>query len=176
MDARSWLVIILSSLLGLACSTSSRRAHAQEAQSAASSWWNPMTWGANASDPSVRTSTFFNGEPKKEKSQQSAWRLPKLPWGATEKESAARSTQPRGPNIFEKMGQSTRQAWHSTTDFLNPFNDTPAPPVNQGYQPQRLEKNTANSGGGMFGWMKRKEPVEQPASVNDFLRQERPRF
>ena len=176
MDARSWLAILLSSLLGLACPTSSRSAHAQQAQSAASSWWNPMTWGAGSSDPSVRSSTYFNGESKKEKSQQSAWSLPKLSWGAAEKEPAARSAQPRGPSMFKKMGQSTRQAWNNTTDFLNPFNDAPAPPVNQGYQPQKIDNKPPSSGGGMFGWMRPKEPVEKPASVNDWLSQERPRF
>lgn len=176
MGARSCLVLILTSLLCLVSPTSLRPAHAQEAPSATSSWWNPMTWGASSSDPSVRDSTYFNGEPKKANNKSSSWSLPKLSWGAAEKAPTARSTQSRAPSMFKKMGQSTRQAWHNTTDFLNPFNDAPAPPVNQGYQPQKLDKKTSSSGGGMFGWMKPKEPVEKPASVNDWLSQERPRF
>ena len=176
MGARSWLVMILSSLFGLVCPTLLRPAYAQEAPPAASSWWNPMTWGASSSDPSVRDSTYFNGEPEKAKSKSAAWSLPKLSWGAAENKPAATPTQPRGPSMFKKMGRSTRQAWNSTTDFLNPFNDTPAPPVNQGYQPQKLDKKTSSSGGGMFGWLKPTEPAEKPASVNDWLSQERPRF
>lgn len=176
MHARSWFAILLSSLLGLACLASLRTAHAQEPQSTTGSWWNPMTWGASSSDPTVRESTYFNGEPKKAKSKPAAWSLPKLSWGASEKEPTALPTQSRGPGMFKKMGQSTRQAWHNTADFLNPFNDAPAPPKNQGYQPQKLNKNSSSSGGGMFDWLKPKPPVEEPTSVNDWLSQERPRF
>ncbi len=84
--------------------------------------------------------------------------------------------------MLGRMGQSTRRAWNSTTDFLNPFNDAPADkspqsyqPAEQGYQPQNINKTT-KSGSGPFGWMWREEQTERPASVNEFLRQERPRF
>lgn len=175
MDVRSWLAILLASWLSLACTTLLRTTCAQESSSATSSWWNPMTWGAGSTDPSVRSSSYFNGESKQDNSKPAAWSLPKLPWGASDKEPAARAAQPRSPSMFKKMGQSTRQAWDSTTDFLNPFNDAPPAPKNQGYQPQKLDKKSSNSGG-MFGWMKPQPPAEKPASVNDWLSQERPRF
>ncbi len=176
MDARSWFVILLSSWLSVACPASVHVALAQDSKATSGSWWNPMTWGGESSDSSLRDSSYFNGEAKKSKGKPSAWGLPKLSWGASDKESTSRTAPPRAPNMFQKMGQSTRQAWSSTTDFFNPFNDAPPAPKNQGYQPQKLAEKPSASGGGMFGWMKPKPPVEKPASVNDWLSQERPRF
>jgi hypothetical protein len=183
MFVRSWFVLLTFSLLTLSSSALCRSVQAQDSGSTAT-WWNPMSWGGGSSDSGVRKSTYFNGESKKEKSDKPMFSLPTIPWASTEKEVPA-ATAPKassGPTLLGRMGQSTRQAWHNTADFLNPFNDGPASkpqsgyqPAQQGYQPQNLNKTTT-SGSGMFGWMWREEKTEQPASVNDFLRQERPRF
>ena len=70
------------------------------------------------------------------------------------------------------MGKSSKKFWNSTVDFLNPFDSEPKP-KQQGYQPQNTKTST---GSGPFGWLWREEKTETPATVNDFLRQPRPKF
>jgi len=150
-------------------------------ESGGSSWWNPMTWGTGSdSGTGERKSTYFNNGTTASAKEKSGWSLPTFPWATSEKSTS--QSMPQGPTMMSRMGQSTRKAWNSTTDFLNPFNDGPADkssqgyqPAQQGYQPQNLSK-TSKSGSGPFGWMWREEQIERPASVNDFLKQERPRF
>ncbi|MEO8271390.1 MAG: hypothetical protein ABI557_16835 [Aureliella sp.] len=174
MYVRSCIPLLLSSLFVLSSHALSGPAYAQDSQPA-SSWWNPATWGSSSADSSVRTSSYFNGESKKEKSDKPSLSLPSLPWSSSESTTAPTPTPSHGPSLLSKMERSTQKAWHKTTDFLNPFNDAPPPKLQQGYQPQNLRKTTS-SGSGLFGWMWREEKTEQPASVNDFLRMERPRF
>jgi hypothetical protein len=136
------------------------------------SWWNPLSWTAGE-DSSVRKSTYFDNSAKKS-SSDSAFSIPQIPWLTTEDKPASKARKKTSPSVFSRMGQSTKRAWDNTIDFLNPFdNGPPAAPKQQGYQPQQVE---SKSGGGMFGWMWREEKVESPSTVNEFLRQERPRF
>ncbi len=173
MCVRSCFPLLLASLLAL-----SGPAQAQDStpsSSTSSSWWNPTTWGASSADSGVRKSSYFNGEAKKEKIDKPSLSLPALPWSSSETTTAAAPKPSKKPSLLSKMERSTQKAWHNTTDFLNPFNDAPAPQQQQGYQPQNLNKTTS-SGSGPFGWLWREEKTEQPGSVNEFLKLERPRF
>lgn len=166
MDARSFPArCFFLSVLVTVCSLTvgSDLASAQESKP----WWNPF---ASEGDSTVRKSTFFDSTAKEAK-PSSMFQLPKLPWTSTTTSKPAKS---KSPSVLTRMGSSTKKAWNSTVDFLNPF-DTPATTEKkqQGYQPQNVE---TSSGSGMFGWMWREEKRETPTTVNDFLRQERPRF
>jgi len=128
-------------------------------------WWNPTTWGS--SDDSVRKSSYFSNT--ETQSEGKPWlSMPQFPWSSAKKKPSSAE-----PSLMHKMGQSTKRAWNNTVDFLNPFEDEPPEPQQQGYQPQN---KTSKPGSGMFGWMWREETTETPASVNEFLRQERPKF
>lgn len=133
-------------------------------------WWNPFAGSSttSSSDAGVRESSFFNGGSKSAKAKESSWTLPKMPWSADSKPNTR-----QGPSTFSRMGKSTKKMWNSTVDFINPF-DSPKSPTTQGYQPQYAEKSS--SGGGPLGWLWREEKVESPTTVNDFLRQPRPKF
>ena len=150
-------------------------------QENASQWWNPLSWADN--DPSVRKSSYFSGSGKSSGPAKPLFSLPKLPRsGAATQEVAAApsSTAPTQPTVLGKLGQSTKRAWNNTLDFMNPFDQASETkpseyqPLHQGYQPQNSKSTSKSSG--LFGWMWREETPEEPASVNEFLRQERPRF
>ncbi len=160
MDARSiqnLLIVFIVALL------SGHSAWGQEQ----AAWWKPSSWlKTSETDSSVRKSSFFENT-SSDKTDKSLF---SMPWSSSEKAT----TKPAGPSMFEKMGQSTKHAWNSTVDFLNPFDSKPTT-TQQGYQPQNVRKTTTQ-GTGMFGWMWREEKIESPGSVNEFLRQERPKF
>ncbi len=163
MDARS----IRSTIFFLAVAVlPSKSAWAQDVV-----WWKPNTWikTADADDAGVRKSAFFENT-SKNTTEKSLFSMPQMPWAASEKSS----TKPAGQSMLGKMGQSTKNAWNSTVDFMNPFDSAPAAKP-QGYQPQNFPKTTSK-GSGMFGWLWREEKTEAPGSVNEFLRQERPKF
>ncbi|MCA9133019.1 MAG: hypothetical protein KDA45_07680 [Planctomycetales bacterium] len=133
-------------------------------------WWNPFTWSSSSSDSGVRSSSYFDSKPAKPSVKKSGgdaqFGLPKMPWTSDGKSKS------KSPSTWNRMSQSTKNAWNSTLDFINPF-DSPAAPKQQGYQPQSIK---SSKGSGLFGWMVREEKRETPGTVNDFLRQERPRF
>ncbi len=166
MDARSILA------LAIALAALNQTSVGQEKTT---QWWNPMTWNpmaesSSSGDTAVRKSTYFNGANQKS-SDKPLLSMPKLPWTSAEQ---ATNTAPAGPSTFSKMGQSTKRAWNNTVDFLNPF-EKKTTSQQQGYQPQNSQKTT-KAGTGMLGWMWREETTESPTSVNEFLRQERPKF
>ncbi len=147
-------------------------------QTSTTQWWNPTTWGSQ--DGGVRKSTFFNSTPKKS-TDKPLLSMPKMPWSSDKQATEPTYVEPKvataqassGPSMLSRMSQSTKRTWNNTVDFLNPFEKEPAQPVQQGYQPQN---KTEKKGSGMFGWMWREETTERPTSVNEFLKQERPRF
>jgi hypothetical protein len=144
------------------------------AQEDSAPWWNPFASQSQPADGSVRQSSYFNasdqGATKSEESK-SSFSLPKLPWSG---ESKPKNT---GPSTWDRMGSSTKKFWHSTVDFMNPFDDSPkpSPSKSNGYRPQS-QTTTTTSGTGMFGWLWREEKTESPSTVNDFLRQPRPQW
>lgn len=141
-------------------------------QEAKSQWWNPTTWSSG--DKTVRKSSFFSGSSQKATNDKPLLSMPHMPWSSSEKPATEKPpATSSGPSAFSKMGKSTKRAWNNTVDFLNPFDNEAAQPQQQGYQPQTT---TTKPGTGIFGWMWREETTETPASVNEFLRQERPRF
>lgn len=130
-------------------------------------WWNPFAKSSESSE--VRESSFFNGESA---DPEPMIKLPKLPWF-----SKSESTEPSKPkkSTFSKMGAATKKFWGSTVDFVNPFNDGSKTDNNfqgRGYQPQNLREEPK----GRFSWLWPKKADPEPASVNDFLRMERPKF
>ncbi len=126
--------------------------------------WNPFSKGDSADDGStIRESSFFNGSGGK-----SMFKLPKLPWFSKDS-----SSKPKSESALSRMGKTTKRWWSNTVDLMNPF-DSPAPKRNQGYQPQNMQRKS--SGGGPLGWLWREEPRENPTTVNEFLRQPRPKF
>ncbi|MEZ6135041.1 MAG: hypothetical protein R3C53_09050 [Pirellulaceae bacterium] len=125
-------------------------------QEKAGGWWNPFSGGVQTvSTPKDSTPRF---------------KMPQLELPTWSKKAKPASKQ---PSMMSRMGATSKRWWDNTVDFVNPFND--APPAKQGYQPQSTTKKST-AGSGMFGWMWREEVVESPTTVNDFLRQPKPRF
>lgn len=135
-------------------------ANAAHAQDDGGSWWDfsPKEKSTTQEDFFGRSKPMFSSE---------MFKLPKMPWSSSDASKPRKS----GPSMLSKMGQSTKRMWNSTVDFMNPFNNGPAPARTHGYQPQNTQKK---SGGGPFGWMWREETTETPATVNDWLRQPNP--
>lgn len=131
-------------------------------------WWNPFSKTSEATED-VRDSSFFETQEKK----QSFFKMPEFPsmklpsWGGSE-------TKKSQPSAFSRMGSTTKRWWHSTVDFVNPFDDKIADKKTHGYQPQLLDEKSSKSSG-FFNWFSQPEP-EEPLSVNDFLSSPRPRF
>jgi hypothetical protein len=141
-------------------------------QEASKPWWNPFSTSSSADAGTVRSSSFFDGSMKNDSEKETAsgksmFSFPKMPWASEEKPKKSSST-----STLSRMGKSTKKFWNSTVDLLNPFDSEPQP-KQQGYQPQNVKKSSSN---GPFGWMWPEEKTETPATVNDFLRQPRPRF
>jgi len=139
-------------------------------------WWNPLGIGLKDDEqPAVRTSNFYQniGTTDSAVKPASAWvklknMKPKFP-----------EFEMKFPSL-KKLGNSTKQAFIKTGDFLNPFNKAkketkPAAlfPENQGYQPQYSwsEKPKKSSG---FRWFWEEDEPEQVESIGDWLRQPNP--
>ncbi|MCA9192487.1 MAG: hypothetical protein KDB03_12020 [Planctomycetales bacterium] len=120
------------------------------------SWWNPFA----KDTPSERTSSAFD-QPK------SFFKLPEINWFKPKPKT-------NQPSLLARAGRSTRNAWNSTIDFLNPFDDASPPAKNQGYQPQ-LDKPQPKKGMLDWMWADNKEP-DEPRSVNEWLKQDRPSY
>ena len=132
-------------------------------------WWNLFAT-TSESKGATRDSSFFDSGDHGA-SESTSWKLPSWPWGGDKKTTASRSA---GSTAISRMGKSTKRAWENTVDFLNPFDapskSTPRP---NGYQPQNEKPE---SKGGWFGWLRTEEPPEPPATVTEFLSQDRPRY
>jgi hypothetical protein len=128
------------------------------AQEKSGGWWNPFSGGVQT------VSTPKDSAPK--------FKMPQLELPTWSKK-AKKQPQKKQPSMVSRVGATSKRWWENTVDFVNPFND--APPPKQGYQPQNVTKKST-SGSGMFGWMWREEVVESPTTVNDFLRQPKPKF
>jgi len=60
--------------------------------------------------------------------------------------------------------RTTKKAWKKTTEMLDPFpNDT-----------KTSNTSSKSSSGGSSSWFGSSKPIEKPATVQEFLRQERP--
>jgi hypothetical protein len=138
------------------------------AQEKSAPWWNPFAGGSESgtamADGPVRDSSLFTGG----KGAGSIFKLPD--WTVDSKPSSSQ----KSPSAISRIGKTSKRWWDNTVDFVNPF-DTPNKKFKQGYQPQ-YEQPQSKSGSGLFGWMWREETVESPTTVNDFLRQPRPKF
>ncbi|RMF37441.1 MAG: hypothetical protein D6753_17550 [Planctomycetota bacterium] len=163
-------------LLGLILATSGLSVRAQESNTRP--WWNPLGIGMgdtlsadNAPTAAPKTSRFFAGSEGAKK----IFTMPKLPWQRPR--SSSDTAEAPSKSVFRRMGDTTKGLWHSTVDFLNPF-DKKQPPQqslfdHQGYQPQ-LEREAKNKRGWLSWW--RSEPAPEPTSVNEFLSLPRPGF
>lgn len=129
------------------------------AQQESRSWLPRIFSGDDTKDSiSARAQTKSSGT---KSAEDSSWWLP---WKSEDKPKA-KSSRPVGSAIG-RMGRTTKKWWENSVDFINPFNDAPKPPPQQGYVPQN-EKKKASSGG-FFSWL---APPEEKRieSVNDFL-------
>lgn len=98
--------------------------------------------------------------------------------------NASFGQQPQQPSTWQKMTSGTKKVASQTADFLNPFNDEPAP----------VQQNNFTGSNSAFNRQANKRPVQQakekqgwfpglnttqgteekPSSVNGFLSQKRP--
>ncbi|MCA9130160.1 MAG: hypothetical protein KDB22_23895 [Planctomycetales bacterium] len=135
-------------------------------------WWNPFARDDADETTEVRQSSFFD-QAETERSSSSTLQFPML---SSITESASRQAK-SGKMMMVQMTRSTKKFFTNTIDFINPF-DSPAPKrstdsfLSQGYQPQNIVDEPKS--GGFFGWFKQEEPVSEPATVNDWLRQPNP--
>jgi hypothetical protein len=65
---------------------------------------------------------------------------------------------------FDSAKKSTSRMWNSTVDFLNPWD-------NKSSQSKSKSKKS-----GAWFFQKKEKPPSDYGTVNDFLRQERPKF
>ncbi len=138
-------------------------------------WWNPFapstpTESAAVQNSETRKSSFFDGS----NSKKSGLSLPKIglwPSGKDGEGKTQKTSSKSQPSTLDKVGNTTKQWWNSTTDFLNPFDDAPKQRRGQGYQPQKEQPKSK----GMFSWFTEPEE-EEITSVTDFIGQPRPRF
>lgn len=151
--------------------------HAQEKP-----WWNPFAASdkSGSSAAETRTSSFFDGgqaDDGQESTDKPLFSMPTLPkvsfWpGSDDKpEKPATASKKKQPSPLDRIGQTSKQWWGATADFLNPFDDDPKPRRQQGYQPQ----NERQQKPGFFSWFSQPEE-EEITSVVDFIGQPRPRM
>lgn len=106
-----------------------------------------------ASDSNSKKSSMFNG--------------PDLNWPKMPTFQGVRSSTSRA---FNSAKQTTGRMWHSTVDFLNPFDDGPS----KSSSSVTTSNGPTSTGGAWF--FQKKEEKPQYSTVNEFLRQERPKF
>ncbi|MFO0943404.1 MAG: hypothetical protein U0930_21935 [Pirellulales bacterium] len=107
----------------------------------------PAMWKWTSSSSSdSKESTMFNGP-------QINW--PQMPTFQGVKNSTSRA--------FTSVKQTTGRAWNSTVSFLNPWDEE-----------SKSKSKSSNSGGSWF--FQKKEETKTYGSVNEFLRQERPKW
>ena len=136
-------------------------------------WWNPFksTESAEVQAP-VRSSNIFGGssemqsnmDPAEKKSWLKMPTMPKL-WGS--------AGDPAKPSPLKRMTDGTKKFWNGTVDLLNPFDSKEEARPN-GYMPQYSQRQKQKSG--WFDWMYTEEATPEPRTVNDFLRQPRPKY
>lgn len=115
-----------------------------------------------ASDGKTRESSMFS----KSNRSGSFFQLPALPtpsWPTLPGFSTLRNGT---ATTWNRTKQTTRRWWNSTVDLLSPFdNDSSI---------TRSEKNS--TGGSWFQWDGSGDQEQEIVTVNDFLKQERPKF
>jgi hypothetical protein len=122
-----------------------------------------------------------------DKTKSAWWKLSKSSSSSTGLFSNTSSTKYQGPkvgwpsfgnvgkatgNALSQAGKSTKQAWDSTVDFLNPWDD---PKSKTQPRPKTKISTSSNKSSGWSLWGATEEPAKQ-STVNDFLKLERPRF
>lgn len=116
-------------------------------------------------DSPARESSLFNSS-----GWRTIFRMPDLPAPSLPGFSTLRATT---SNTFHQAKRSTRRWWIRTKNFLSPF-DTQADDSPDGGL-GRDRSTSQNSEGGWSWWFS--EPEEREIeTVNDFLRQERPKL
>lgn len=149
--------------------------------------------GPNFKFPSLGLGNLFSG--KKQKANSGSKDAVRFASGSSDSSSTKRTGSAKGltgvasatGSFVEQSGQgvsrnwkrltrSSKQAWDSTTDFLNPFNDgkkkKSAMPRNLGYQPQQMQPKKS----GMFDWLVPPPAEPEPETLGDFLKMSRPSF
>jgi hypothetical protein len=125
------------------------------------SWWNPFASSSSSSSSSkTRDSQYF--------SNNSGMKMPEFKmstWGTSNSKPKKKQ-----PSAMSRMSSTTKRWWDNTVDFMNPFDNKPAPKPKSSYHSQK--QPTENKG--MFSWMWQEEKTESPTTVKEFLRNPRP--
>ncbi|MBX3423746.1 MAG: hypothetical protein KF752_19490 [Pirellulaceae bacterium] len=159
----------LTLLLCLGLATAPAYAVGQSGNTAASNTGpgKPITWTISDSQDNVpnteRPSSVFDSP-----SRGSGLKFPELPTPSWPTLPGFSSVKESALNAVTQTRRTTRRWWNNTVDFLNPFDD------------RSSSKDTAGSSATSpktTRWWWQPQPEEPEIStVNDFLRQERPRF
>jgi hypothetical protein len=120
-------------------------------------------WGGGSKSESdwnnSKESSVFNGPSKGEFFQFPQWSAPK--WPGVPTFSGLRQQTSRS---LRSARYTTRRWWNGTKELLSPFPDDD--------ERETSEENASS----WFWWFGRRQEDPEIATVNDFLRQERPRF
>lgn len=138
-------------------------------QEKSKSWFSKM-FSRSAEENSSGTNSEASPSARQPQ-EKTGWSMP-----MTKKDVPASlaSTPKRKSSTFGKIGQTSKRWWDNTVDFVNPFNDNPKPPKQQGYVPQSQLDEAQNKKGGLFGWARREPEPEPIRSPIEFLKQPRP--
>lgn len=105
---------------------------------------------------------------------QADWYNP-FGWG----EKPAKKVSRNEPSTIEKLNDGTKDFFHKTADFLNPFNDGEPAPKKKRYSYNGGGYRTAKkqeSSWGWGSWFQSKPEKTAPQTVSDFMDLERPDF
>jgi len=124
------------------------------AQAETTGWsWGPFASSATQSQVGVTSKESSSWLPQ--------WKMPDVT-GSVKK--ATRTVTNTTTNAWNSASRTTKRAWKKTTEFLDPFPNDPQSSVN----------SSGSSSRGGSSWFGGSKKDEKPATVQEFLRQERP--
>lgn len=128
------------------------------------SWnWNPFAKSSSSRDSSP---LYSKASSSSKSSWWPSWKTPKMPW---EKSGPQISSYNRSKtSTWGKINRTTKTWWKNTAEFLDPYPDPKLPK----YDPPASSTKKTNWFTGMF----QKEEPKKVETVQDWLKQETPKF
>ncbi len=114
--------------------------------------WGPFASSTTHSEVGVTSRASSSWLPQ--------WKMPDITRSV---KKATKSVTDTTTNAWNSASRTTKRAWKKTADFLDPFPDDPKSSLSS--------SKSSSSGSSWFGGSKKDE---KPATVQEFLRQERP--
>lgn len=115
------------------------------------------SWGPFASST---TKSEVGATSKASSSWMPQWKMPDVTGSA---KKATKKVTDTTTKAWNSAARTTKRAWNKTTDFLDPFPDDP-----------KSSSSSSSKSSSTSSWWGGAKKDEKPATVQDFLRQERP--